>query len=89
MADIIDVKSLDFVIDDDSQDLDFTIDDDDSLDFTIDPYINATTTDYNELINLPYINEVKVIGHKTGPDYGLQNLMDEITPQQIDIIIYG
>lgn len=89
MADIIDVKSLDFVIDDDSQDLDFTIDDDDSLDFTIDPYINVTTTDYNELINLPYINEVKVIGHKTGPDYGLQNLMDEITPQQIDIIIYG
>ena len=89
MADIIDVKSLDFVIDDDSQDLDFTIDDDDSLDFTIDTYINVTTTDYNELINLPYINEVKVIGHKTGPDYGLQNLMDEITPQQIDIIIYG
>ena len=89
MADIIDVKNLDFVIDDDSQGLDFTMDDDDSLDFTMDAYINVASTDYNELINHPYINEVKVIGHKTGPDYGLQNLMDEITPQQIDNIIYG
>lgn len=89
MADIIDVKNLDFVIDDDSQDLDFAIDDDDSLDFTIEDYVNVASTDYNELINLPHINEVKVIGHKTGADYGLQNLMDEITPQQIDNIIYG
>lgn len=89
MADIIDVKNLDFVIDDDSQGLDFTMDDDDSLDFTVDDFVNVATTDYNELLNLPYINEVKVIGHKTGPDYGLQNLMDEITPQQIDNIIYG
>ena len=85
---IVDVKALDFILDEEES-LDFSIDDEESLDFTTDDYVNIVSTDYNELINHPYINEVKVIGHKTGPDYGLQNLMDEITPQQIDNIIYG
>lgn len=71
MADIIDVKSLDFVIDDDSQDLDFIIDsDDDSLTFTVDDYVNVATTDYNELKNKPKINDVVVEGEKTFEDYG-------------------
>lgn len=31
------------------------------------------TSDYNELLNHPTINEVEVVGDKTGPDYNLQN----------------
>lgn len=80
MAEIVDIKDLDFIIDEEIEE----------LDFTLQSYIAlGGTSNYNELINHPYINEREVIGRKTGPDYGLQNAMDEITPQQIDNIIFG
>lgn len=91
MADqIVDVKELDFVIEGD-EDFDFIMDEDqEAIDFVLQSYVSVGgTSDYNELINHPYINDREVIGRKTGPDYGLQNKMDEITNQEIDIIIYG
>ena len=71
MADIIDVKSLDFVIDEDNKDLDFVMDSDDqSIDFVVDPYVNVATTNYNELINKPQINSVELIGNKSFEELG-------------------
>ena len=46
------------------------------------------TDDYNDLINKPTINAVTVEGHKTGPDYRLQNKMEELTVQEIERILY-
>ena len=70
MADIIDVKTLDFIIDEDES-LDFTIDTDDiSLDFTVDPFVNVATNNYNELINKPQINSVELMGNKSFEDLG-------------------
>lgn len=92
MADqIVDIRNLDFIIDEEADDFDFLLDEDtEDLDFILQSYVSmGGTSDYNELINHPYINLVEVIGSKTGPDYGLQNKMDEITNQEIDIIIYG
>ena len=36
-------------------------------------FIGSGTNDYNELENHPTINDVEVVGDKTGPDYHLQN----------------
>lgn len=47
------------------------------------------TKDYNKLTNKPTINGLTVEGDKTGPDYLLQNLMAEITDQEIDNIVFG
>ena len=70
MADIIDVKTLDFTIDED-ENLDFTIDSDDiSLDFTVDPFVNVATNNYNELINKPQINSVELQGNKSFEELG-------------------
>ena len=46
-------------------------------------------SNYEQLSNKPSINGVIVLGDKLGEDYNLQDLMDEITPQEIDNIIYG
>lgn len=46
-------------------------------------------TDYNPLTNKPQINGVILIGNRTSADIHVQHEMDEITPQQIDNIIYG
>lgn len=43
------------------------------------------TNDYNSLINKPSINAVELIGDKNFTDLHLEN----ITPQQIDEIMYG
>lgn len=53
--------------------------------------INNTggTTDYNKLINKPTINGHVVEDDKVGADYELQDLMEDITAQEIDNIIYG
>lgn len=45
--------------------------------------------DYPHLSHKPSINGITIIGDKTGTDYRLQNLMGEITPQDIDDLIYG
>ena len=47
------------------------------------------STDYPSLGNKPRINGFTVIGDKLGIDYRLQDLMDSITDQEIDDIIYG
>ena len=52
-------------------------------------YNKGGSNDYNGLANKPKINGVTVIGMKEGPDYHLQNKMEEVTPQDIDKIIYG
>ena len=46
------------------------------------------TDDYNDLINKPTINAVTVEGHKTGPDYRLQNKMEILSQQEIEKILY-
>ena len=43
------------------------------------------TTDYRELINLPKINSITLLGNKSGLDLGLQESMDTIS--ESDIII--
>ena len=49
-----------------------------------------TKVDYETQVeNKPTINEVTVEGHKTGPDYKLQNKMNRITEHDIDKIFYG
>lgn len=45
--------------------------------------------DYPALSNKPSINGVTVLGDKLGEDYRLQRLMDAITAQDIDDILYG
>ena len=52
-------------------------------------YNTGGANDYETLANKPKINGVTVIGIKEGPDYNLQNKMYEVTPQDIDKIIYG
>lgn len=47
------------------------------------------TTDYNALTSKPQINSVTLIGNKTSEEIKVQGLMDEITNQEIDNIIYG
>lgn len=45
--------------------------------------------DDKQLINRPSINDVVLIGNKTGEDLKLQDEMTEITEQEIDNIIFG
>ena len=75
---IVDVKTLDFTIDE----LDET------LDFTIDPYVNVASTNYNDLINKPQINGVTLIGNKTSQEIHVQDRMDAATVAEIEAILY-
>lgn len=75
---IVDVKTLDFTIDE----LDET------LDFTIDPYVNVASTNYNDLINKPQINGVTLIGNKTSQEIHVQDHMDAATVAEIEAILY-
>lgn len=79
MADIVDVKNLDFIIDDLN----------DNLDFTVDAYVNVATTNYNDLINKPQINGVTLVGNKTSAEIHVQDPIGDVTSQDIDAIIYG
>lgn len=47
------------------------------------------TTNYNDLDNKPSINNITLINNKTSDDLGLQDKINEITNQEIDLIIYG
>lgn len=65
--------------------------------FTTDPYVEYLyvngvwnkigVIDYEDLENLPTINDVTVIGDKTATDYDLEYDMDDITNSQIDDIV--
>lgn len=45
---------------------------------------SSSTSNYEELDNLPKINDVTVIGNKNGNAYGLINSDDELRFQEID-----
>lgn len=45
--------------------------------------------DYNKSFNKPQINGVELIGNKVSEDIHVQHEMDEVTPQDIDNIIYA
>lgn len=44
---------------------------------------------YPPLANKPQINGVTLLGNKTSSEIKVQDAMDEITPQDIDVLIYG
>lgn len=48
-----------------------------------------TDKDYNRFYNKPQINGVELVGNKTDEELDLQHIMDDITAQQIDNIIYA
>lgn len=45
--------------------------------------------DYNKSFNKPQINGVELIGNKVSEEIHVQHEMDEVTPQDIDNIIYA
>lgn len=49
----------------------------------------VSTSNYEDLFNKPILNGNTIIGDKVSIDYGLQDRMDEITPQDIDKLFYG
>lgn len=51
--------------------------------------IPVGSDDYNGLVNKPKINGVTLIGDKSSAEIHVQHEMAEITPQQIDRLIYG
>ena len=44
---------------------------------------------YGELPDKPKLNSVEIVGDKVSADYGLQDKMEAMTPQDIDKIIFG
>lgn len=47
----------------------------------------SVASDYNKLFNKPQINEVELIGNKTGKQLGLQDKMDSLTNLELDELI--
>ena len=56
---------------------------------SFDDVTKVATSNYEELYNLPKINDIVLKGNKTSADIKVQDLMEEITEQDIDEIIYG
>ena len=71
----------------DTPNIDLNVEDTKNITFKMDRYIERE--DYEELINIPSINEVPLIKNKTSKDLHVQHEMDEITNQEIDNIIFG
>lgn len=46
------------------------------------------TGNYNNLGNKPQINDIEVVGNKTGADYNLQEKMEALTVQEVQAILY-
>ena len=42
---------------------------------------------YNTLINKPTINEISLVGNKTGKELGLQDKMESLTNMELDDLI--
>lgn len=51
-------------------------------------YVNGSVS-YVQLSDKPQINGVTLIGNKTSKEIKVQAMMDEISAQEIDKIIYG
>lgn len=77
---------LDFTLEE--QVLGFTIENS-SLAFNADLGYVQGTTSYMQLSDKPQVNGVTLIGNKTSDEIKVQGIMDEITAQDIDTIIYG
>lgn len=56
---------------------------------TLDVDGKSGVTSYLGLTDKPSINDVTLIGNKTSAELYLQSIMDQITAQEIDKIIYG
>ena len=50
---------------------------------------SSGSNNYEVLYNKPRINGVELVGNKLSADINVQSLMAEVTPQEIDTIIYG
>lgn len=44
---------------------------------------------YGELPDKPKLNGEEIVGEKVSADYGLQDKMEAMTPQDIDKVIFG
>lgn len=72
---------------DTSQDINMNIDNNGDISLSMDG--SSIGGEYPPLINKPKINDVTLLGNKTSEELHLQHKMNEITPQEIDKIIYG
>lgn len=50
---------------------------------------SVSQRDYEKLENKPQINDVELVGNKNSEELGLQQNMVEITPQDIDEMLFG
>ena len=48
--------------------------------------LKIITSDYNKLINLPFINKIKLQGNKTAKELGLQEELETISNLEIEKI---
>ena len=53
------------------------------------PRSRTVAARYPDLMDKPILNNVVIDGNKVSEDYRLQGRMEEITPQDIDEIIFG
>lgn len=60
-----------------------------ALSVNISSNTNTGTYDYDKLINHPYMNGREVEGKKDAKYYNLQELLEPITEQDIDDIMFG
>lgn len=72
-----------------SNDMAATFQDPNNLTANFGDVLMVHTDNYEDLYNKPRINGHELIGDKTGLELELQDLMDKITAQDIDNIIFG
>ena len=80
------MKTIDMIIPS-SKGIDMSIGDSGGLSLGIGS--SSGTSNYNTLTNKPSINGVTLIGNKISREIFVQDLMEEITEQDIDEMIYG
>lgn len=60
---------------------------------TLDGELNTpgviSTSNYERLINKPQINNIELVGNKTGKQLGLQETLEMAEEKDIDDILYG
>lgn len=74
----------------DAVELDITdIDEAESIDIGISDHVIVGTNDYEKLKNKPSINDVELIGNKTSEELYLQEMMNTLSFQDIDDVLFG
>ena len=81
------MKTIDMIIPS-SKGIDMSIGDSGGIDLGIGGG-SSGTSNYNALTNKPSINGVTLVGNKVSREIYVQDLMEEITEQDIDEMIYG